>query len=213
MKPRVFRWFALMLLAALLAGCASGGGTLAYSGPTEQTVPMNGSIPGANVRYIGYSDAGAVVLINDQQALKKVGDSLDWKGTPVSGVDVSMAQRIVAANADRLQTLGTVSVRVADAQPEVATYPDSPTYEYKAAVTYTVRRGDRIPGTLITYKGKTENGAEFEGVSGYPYRKLGDSVAWAGRLRSNAYVDMTLRVTVYTDEFVTLVGLADIGLV
>jgi hypothetical protein len=76
-----------------------------------------------------------------------------------------------------------------------------------------VRKGDKIPGTQITYKGKTDNGAEFEGVSGYPYRKLGDSVSWTGRLRDNAYLDETMRVTVYADDFVTLVGLADIGLV
>lgn len=210
MRRRIF----LVVSLLVLAGCSGlGGGGLTYNGPTEQTIAMNESIPGADIRYIGYSEDGAVVVIDDQQAVKKVGDSLDWKGTPVSGVNVTMGQRIVAANADRLQTLGTVRVEIAAAQPELAPYPDSPAYEYKAAITYTVRRGDRIPGTLITYKGKTDNGAEFEGVSGYPYRKLGDSVTWSGRLRSNAYVDMTLRVTVYTDDFVTLVGLADIGLV
>lgn len=215
MIRRSCRVLTFMLLATLLAGCSFGGGdgTLTYNGPTEQTIAMNESLPGADIRYVGYSEDGAVVLIDDMQAIKKVGDSLDWKGTPVSGVKVTMTQRIVAANTERLQTVGTVRVDIDAAQPELATYPDNPAYEYKAALTYTVRRGDVIPGTLITYKGKTDNGAEFEGVSGYPYRKLGDSVSWSGRLRANAYIDMTLRVTVYTEDFVTLVGLADIGLV
>ena len=214
MTKRSWELISLILLVAVLAGCSGlGGGTLNYNGPTEQTISMNESLPGANIRYIGYSEDGAVVLIDDQQAVKKVGDSLDWKGTPVGGVKVTLGQRIVAANEERLQTVGTVRVEISDAQPELAPYPDRPTYEYKAAITYTVRRGDKIPGTLITFKGKTDNGAEFEGISGYPYRKLGDSVSWRGRLRTNAYVDMTLRVTVYTEDFVTLVGLADIGLV
>jgi hypothetical protein len=206
---------ATLLLAAMgLAACSGGGaGSLSYNGPTEQTIPMNESIPGSNIRYVGYGPEGATVLISDQQAVKKVGDSLDWKNEVVPGVQVSMAQRIVAANEQRLQTVGTVHIAISGAQPELAQFPDTPAYRYKVAVSYTVRKGDKIPGTQITYKGKTDNGAEFEGVSGYPYRKLGDSVSWTGRLRGNAYLDMTARVTVYTDEFVTLVGLADIGLV
>lgn len=208
------RLFTLMLLLVIvLAGCpATSSGTLTYSGPTEQTVPMGETIPGSNIRYVGYSDAGAEVFINDQRALKKVGDSLDWKGTPVSGVQVEMAQRILAANARRLQTVGTVKVTVSDVRPELAAFPDKPAFDYKVAVTYTVRKGEIVPGTLITYKGKTDEGAEFAGVSGYPYRKLGDSLAWTGRLRGNTYLDMTLRVAAYTDEFVTLGGVATLGL-
>ncbi len=201
------------LLALVLAGCpATSSGTLTYNGPTEQTVAMGSTIPGSNIRYVGYSEAGAEVLINDQRALKKVGDSLDWKGTPVPGVQVEMAQRILAANAQRLQTVGTVKVIVSDVRPELATFPDKPALDYKVAVSYTVRKGETVPGTLISYKGKTDEGAEFAGVSGYPYRKLGDSLAWTGRLRGNVYLDMTLRVIAYGDEFVTLGGLATIGL-
>lgn len=197
----------------VLVGCpATGSGTLTYNGPTEQTVPMGETIPGSNIRYVGYSEAGAEVLINDQRALKKVGDSLDWKGTPVPGVQVEMAQRILAANAQRLQTVGTVKVTVSDVRPELAIFPDKPAFDYKVAVSYTVRRGEIVPGTLITYKGKADEGAEFAGVSGYPYRKLGDSLAWTGRLRGNTYLDMTLRVIAYGDEFVTLGGLATLGL-
>lgn len=201
------------LLALVLAGCpATSSGVLTYNGPTEQTVQVGATIPGSNIRYVGYSEAGAEVLINDQRALKKVGDSLDWKGTPVPGVQVEMAQRILAANAQRLQTVGTVKVTVSDVRPELATFPDKPAFDYKVAVSYTVRKGEVIPGTLISYKGKTEEGAEFAGVSGYPYRKLGDSLTWTGRLRSNTYLDMTLRVIAYGDEFVTVGGLATIGL-
>ena len=202
-----------LLVIALLAGCrGAGSGTLVYNGPTEQTVAPGETIRGSNIRYVRYSDAGAEVLINDLPALKKVGDSLDWKGEPVPGVRVEMAQRILAVNAQRLQTVGTVKITVSDVQPGLATFPDRPAFDYKVAVTYTVRKGETVPGTWISYKGKAEAGAEFAGVTGYPYRKLGDSLAWVGRLRGNAYLDMTLRVIAYGDEFVTLGGLATIGL-
>lgn len=208
------RLFTLMLLlVVVLAGCrGAGSGSLTYNGPTEQTVAPGEAIPGSNIRFVSYSDAGAEVMINDQGALKKVGDSLDWKGTPVPGVQVEMAQRIVAVNAQRLQTVGTVKVTVADVRPELATFPVKPAFDYKVAVSYTVRKGETVPGTLLSYKGRAEDGAEFAGVNGYPYRKIGDSLTWAGRLRSNAYLDMTLRVIAYGDEFVTLGGLATIGL-
>lgn len=204
----------LCIIAVLLVTCAGGAaGTMTYNGPTEQTIGMGEGIPGSDVRYVGYSEAGAEVLIADQRAVKKVGDSLDWKGSPVPGVEVSVAQRILAANESRLQTVGSVKVTVEGAQPQSAQFPDNPEFSYKVAVSYTVRKGERVPGTLFTYKGKAADGAEFEGASGYPYRKLGDSLDWNGRLRDNVYLDMTLRVIAYADEFVTLGGLATLGLV
>ncbi len=207
-------WILMVLLLAVLAGCGRANeGSLTYDGPTEQTIAMGETIPGSTIRYVGYSEDGAEVVVNDRNTVKKVGDSLDWRGTPVAGVDVTMTQRILAANAQRLQTVGAVKVTVSNVRAELATFPDAPAFAYKVAVSYTVRKGETVPGTLISFKGKTDNGAEFAGVSGDPYRKLGDSLSWAGRLRSNTYLDMTLRVIAYGDSFVTLGGLATLGLV
>lgn len=206
-------WLCLAAVVGTLGGCTGRDAeTLIYNGPTEQTVRMGESIPGTDLRYVGYSNDSAEVLIADQRALKKVGDSLDWRGTPGAGVDVVLTQRILAANAERLQTVGTVKITVKDVSAVAAQYPDQPALSYTVAVGYTVRKGDSIPGTLIRYTGKTEDGAQFDGVSGYPYRKMGDSVSWMGRLRSNVYLDTTLRVIAYGDDFVTLGGLAKIGL-
>jgi hypothetical protein len=202
----------------VLAGCSmlgsTGGdsGALVYSGPTEQTVKMGEGIPGSNIRYVGYSDRGIEVLINDQRALKKQGDSLDWQGSPVPGAEVSMSQRILLANESRLQTLGAVEVTVRDPRPELALFPGQTPYTYKVAVTHTVRKGDAIPGTLITYEAKAEEGAQFGNLSGYPYRKLGDSVVWTGQLRTGVYLDATYRVVAYTDDFVTLGAIATLAL-
>ena len=209
------RLFGLALtLALILSACAFGAGssnTLTYAGASEQTIAMNDTFPGTDIRYVGYSDDNAIVIIVDQQAIKKRGDSLDWKGTPAAGVDVVLTQRIVAVSAERLQTVGTVKVTVQSVTSELAPFPDKPVYRYKVATTYNVKKGDRIPGTLISYVGKTDDGAQLEGVSGYPYRKMGDSIGWSGRLRANAYLDTTLRVIAYTDTFLQVGGLAEIG--
>jgi len=96
--------------------------------------------------------------------------------------------------------------------PAAAQYPDAPTFEYKVAVTYNVKRGALIPGTTISFAGKSDSGAELKGVSGYAFRRLGDSIGWQGQLRANTYLDMTLRVIAYTNDFLQLGGLATIGL-
>jgi hypothetical protein len=39
---------------------------------------------------------------------------------------------------------------------------------------------------------------------------MGDSVTWQGQIAPGVYLDTTLRVGAYTDDFVTLAGLATI---
>ncbi len=209
---------AALLLAMIVAGCSfipggGGGSVLKFDGATEQTIGMGESIPGSNIRFVGYSDLGAEVLINDQAAVKKQGDSLDWKATLAPGVDVSMPLRIILADASRLQTVGTVHVTISGANPQPAAVPAGAQYTYKVATGYTVRKGDRIPGTTIVFRGKSDEGAQLEGVDGYPYRRIGDSVTWAGRLNSYAYMDSTMRVAAYTEDILTLAGLAEIAIV
>ena len=206
---------AALLLALVVASCSfipgrGDGSVLKFDGATEQTIGMGESIPGSNIRFVGYSDLGAEVLIDDQRAVKKQGDSLDWKATLAPGVDVSMPLRIILADESRLQTVGTVHVTIRDANPQPAAVPPGAAYSYKVAMGHTVRKGDRIPGTTITFRGKSDEGAQFEGVSGYPYRRIGDSVTWAGQLNNHAYLESTMRVAAYTDDLLTLAGLAEI---
>lgn len=207
---------AVFIVLLTLTGClpgAGGGPILEYNGPAEQSIAMGEAMPGTDIRYVAYSDRGAEVTIGGQQALKKAGDSLDWKGTPVTGVDVALTQRVLLINQQRLQTVGTVKIAVHNVEPASAQFPDKPLYSYKVAVTYNVKRGAMIPGTLITYQDKANDGAQLGGVSGYPYRKMGDSIVWTGRLRGNTYLDMTVRVIAYADDFMQVAGLATIGVV
>ena len=204
----------VLCLALVVAGCANrqGDRTLTYKGAIEEGVGIGARIPGSDIQLVSIGEDGARLLIDDQPAVKKMGDSLDWSGAPVPGVHVVVTQRVLWLGTDKMQTGGVVTLTVSDALPQPAVYPDKPSLEYHVATTYTVRRGQTIPGTLVSYVGKNDAGAELAGVSGYPYRKLGDSIGWSGRLRNNVFVDETLRVIAYTDDFLQVAGLAKIGL-
>ena len=215
---RRFALSAVLLVAMILAGCSfipgrEGSSVLKFDGPTEQTTSMGESISGSDIRLVGYSDLGAEVLIDDQRAIKNQGDSLDWQMTLAPGVDVSMPLRIILADASRLQTSGTVHVTISGAKPQSATVPARAPHSYEVATGYTVRKGDRVPGTTITFRGKSDNGAQFEGVDGYSYRRIGDSLTWTGRLNDHAYIETTMRVAAYTEDLLALAGLAEIAVV
>ena len=77
-----------------------------------------------------------------------------------------------------------------------------------APVTYHVRKGHYIPGTLVKYVGRTEEGIELEGVEGYPYRKFGDSILWEGKLRERVFLKLNVRVLLITEDSITVAGTA-----
>jgi hypothetical protein len=209
--------FLVIVVVIVLAGCSfipgaggESGGVLAYDGATENGIAPGETMPGTNIKFVANTAEGAEVLINDQRAIKKIGDSLDWQGTVGPGVAVSMPQRIALITDNRLQTVGTVHVTIKGVNPVSGSVPAAGQYTYKVASGYTVRKGERVPGTTLVYQGKTDEGAQFGGTSDYPYRRVGDSVTWQGQLTSGVYLDTTLRVVAYTDEMVTLAGLATI---
>jgi hypothetical protein len=206
----------LFCLVVVLASClptSSGGGShLEYNGPTEQTILRGQTLWGTNIQYIGNTPDGAQVTIGGQTAVKKTADSLDWQGSPASGVQVALTQRVVSADDTRLITAGTVKVAVDGVSPAEGQFPDKPLTSFKVPVLYSVPRGATIPGTTITYVGAANDGAELGGVSGYRYRKSGDSISWRGRLRNNVYLDVTFRVVAYSANSLQITGLATLAL-
>jgi hypothetical protein len=117
----------------------------------------------------------------------------------------------VLADASRIQTVGTVRVAVSGATPQPGPFPGGGRYVYKVGSGHTVRKGDAIPGTTLTFLGRTDEGAQFGGIDGYPFRKLGDSVVWTGQVAPGVYVEMTYRVGAYTDDVLTVAGLGTVA--
>ncbi len=95
----------------------------------------------------------------------------------------------------------------------MASAPEETPMKYSnAPVTYHVRKGHNIPGTLVEYLGKAEEGVELDGVEGYPYRKLGDSIVWEGKLRERVFLQLNVRVILIAEDFIRVAGTANLFL-
>lgn len=208
-------WLAtgLGLVLTLLLACTSPEGQLVYTGPTEVTVLVGEYIPGTDIQFVGKGSEGAQVLIEGQPALKKLGDSLNWSGTVSEGVHIQVRLRVLHIAPERLLSGGTVRITVKDPAPEAGPTNKPRPIRYTVPVTYKVNRGDLIPGTTIVYTGREKGkGARLEGVGGYPYRAIGDSIVWDGALRSNVDLHLSLRLLFFNDSFMQVMGLATVSI-
>lgn len=187
------------------------GNQLVYTAPYRAVLDKGESVPGAQLEYVGEADQGIHVRIDGQDAYKKIGDSFNWSGSPASAVELAYKLRVMGVYLGVFQAWGDVDIIVSEPTPTVTELPDDAPLIFRAAVaTYSVSRGDPIPGTTITYLGKTDKGAEFAGVEGYAFREIADSLEWSGKVRDNVFVDLTMRVSSIKDDQVTLVGAATI---
>jgi len=201
--------------AALSTGCLRrpnlAPGSLLYKGPTELSVKPGQSFPGTGLQYVGMTDKMAEVRIDGQRALKKSGDSLDWSGSPSAGVQLDLAMRVLLVSEQSLHAGGTVTLEVADVNPQAAAVSSTSEIKFTVPVTYAVDKGETIAGTLITYEGHDEEkGAKLGGIPDYPYRKSGDSIVWEGKLRDNVSLRLDVRVLLYDENTLRVGGTATI---
>ncbi len=207
------RWFMLAALVALTA-CTqpTDSGTLDYTTAVETSIPPGKTLPGTDIRYLGKSDQGAQMSIGGQTALKQALDSLTWHGQSVPGLDANYDLRIVRFDAQSLTAAGTATLSIRGATPKAVPAQALPSnaLKFKGLVTYTVPKGQTIPGTAISYVGKAADGAQLGGIEGYPYRKIADSIDWTGQLIDRVFLDSTLRVVIFDDNNLTVSGTANI---
>ena len=212
MLKRTFLLAIVLTLTPLAIGACDGKGSeLTYTAPFEIGVTAGNFLPGTELQYLGMDSDRAEVTIKGQRALKQKGDSLSWEGQVHEGVSLDLESRVLWFDESTLHVGGTAKVTVKDATARAATPPESAPLTFgNAPVAYTVKKGERIPGTLLTYKGKADEGIELGGTDDYPYRKVGDSIVWTGALKENVWLELDLRVGVYTDQALTLAGLVSI---
>lgn len=213
MKKRGIILIVLGLLLSFLPNCQrkpkGGPLELLYIAPFEAGIKQGSDLPGTGIHYVGLSDKGAEILLDDQTAFKQKGDSLDRKGSPVEDVDLDLSLRVAWFTEETLYVAGIAKVTVRDPMPEVASIPTEVPVKYSnAPVTYRVEQGDYIPGTLVKYLSKREEGIELSGVEGYPYRKLGDSIVWEGRLKEKVFLQLNVRVIFIAEHFISVAGTA-----
>jgi hypothetical protein len=204
----------MALLLLFLSGCESEWtNRLPYAGPIEIGVERGSFLPGTDIQYLGRTEKGARVSIGDQESVKKLGDSVDWKGDMVPGVSVDQTLRVAFIMEETLHSVGTVRVVVTNPQAEAGPVNELAPVHYKLPVGYHVETGNTIPGTTLTYLGSTDKGAELGNVEGYPYRKVGDSITWQGKLREGLWLELDLRTALVTDKQLDVVGTADLWIV
>ena len=210
------RWWICGLGILLLLAVACGPGRqdqeneLRYGGPIEFGISQGEFLPGTGIQYLARTEEGAQVSIGGQQALKKIGDSLNWVFNPVDGVAADLGLRIVLFTGEELHVLGTAKIIIQEAAPQPGEIDDSAPIRYKLPVDYTIERGERIPGTGITYLGQTEQGAHLGNIDGYSYREIGDSIVWKGQLRDDVWLELNLRTVFIGEDALNVAGTGEL---
>jgi len=222
---------ALLLLALASLACAiqvprlnsetvppatSSGDILTFNIPVSLLILEPGeSIPYTQLSYQGREGNLYLVRIDNQMAEKRVGDSIRWQGVIAPGVSALYNLRVAPSlQQDNLLAGGSVEIGVFNPLPSENESDLSGREDYihfgNVFVDYRIPTGENIPGTTIIFEGKREEEAEFSGVSGYPYRAVGDSITWRGQIRENISVNYSLRIVSINDNELRVIGSAEL---
>jgi hypothetical protein len=208
MKSRWLTLIALMTLAITACTQQLPSGAMEYSTAFEHSIPVGQSLPGTDIKYLGKTGQGAQMSIGGQSALKQTFDSLTWSGEPAPDVSVDYNLRVISFDDKVLQAGGAAKVAVSNVKPQAVSPSSLPqdALTFKGVVTYSVAKGKTIPGTTITYDGKTPDGAKLGGIEGYAFRKEADSIVWFGKLTDKCFLQLDLRLVFYTDSAMQVTG-------
>jgi hypothetical protein len=176
------------------------------------------SIPGTQMSYINRENEIFNVTINDLPAVKRAGDSFTWKGIVAPGVIAKYGLRVsptllgnkmLAAGPVEIWVLNPIPIET-DVTPLVG---NAVLHFSNIAVDIRVPIEGQVPGTSLIYEGIDDQGATLNGSGRYPYRAVGDSLVWAGRLRGNVLVRYSLRVASFDEDSLRLIGTAELWII
>ncbi len=207
-----------------LGGLQTPPGAIAYQGPLELGINAGQTIPGTDIRLVN-AEAGADVAqfeIAGLRAPRRMGDSLDFDGAwpGISGVSYQLRLRVYQIGDGSVHAAGVQRLVIVNISPQVANEDLNDNEINGRGVTFafphtvTSKSGELFPGMTFGYSGQDERGATLRGLSEgeYPYRKLGDSVEWAGVLTPKIAVVYHLRLLYYQETSATLGGVAIVNL-
>ena len=198
-----------------LAGLETPPGALAFQGPLDVSLEPGQTIPATDMRLRSATGDAAEFEIAGMTAPRRLGDSLDFDGVwpGVANVQYNLRLRVYYVAANQVRAAGVQRVVIGDVQPQAASVElrgEPATFAYMVAA----NTGDLFPGMTLGYAGQDTRGAVLTGLpeGEYPYRKLGDSVVWKGRLRADIEVEYQLRMLYYQDNSARIGGIALISL-
>ncbi len=221
------KFFSVLLLINLLAlvGCAQFVGVgpvsvidtpsipnqLNYDGAITLSIKNAQTLPGTTLGYAGKTaDGRAIVTVGGQPAPKSTADSVNFTGSPASGAIVTLNTRVTSYDSNAVNLVGRVQITIKDPQPQAGEASANIVTAYGIPVSYTVKVGEKLPGSLIQYLGKSDEGAQFNNVGPFPFRQQFDSLVWDGRLREKIALRLDLRVISFSEDNATLVGTAKV---
>ncbi|MHB1317221.1 MAG: hypothetical protein ACYCYF_01240 [Anaerolineae bacterium] len=207
----------LLVAALALGACLSRTGqtaaSLTYSLPTTLAINRGEALLTTNIVYDSSTEEGINLLIGGQPAHKRRGDSVNWEGSFMPETQTELDLRIVWNTEEKVDLAGTAKVVVSQVAPQQGPIITTSPITFSGPVAYGVAKGSYIPGTTLTYVGKTEQGAELGGLfNEYPYREIGDSIVWEGTLRAGVYLRVELRTVQFDDNGLRLAGIATLWL-
>ncbi len=195
-------------------------GGIVFAGPTAPQVAAGARLPGTDITYVGKGgtlgevsaeNEDAIFTIAGLRSARRVGDSVDfdgaWPGIPGSIYQVRL--RIYAFNDNGVWLAGVQQLLLPNIAPERGRAPDGVvTLRFPFVDGVEADGSDTIHGTTFGYMGKYARGAQLSGPneSEYPYRAVGDSIAWQGTLRPEVGAKYDLRALAYGRESLRVGG-------
>jgi hypothetical protein len=197
------------------AGTPVSTDALVFNAPLyTTTLGIGDVVPGTQLRYLARNGGEYQVTIDGLGATKRAGDSFTWRGTIAPGVVGRYNLRISPTFiTDDLIVAGPVEIVVLNPIPiELSDAAAAPGDIHYGGITidHTLPVGGQLPGSTLIFQELTEDGALLGGTAGYPYRALGDSLTWIGRLRGGVVARYALRVTALNEERLRLSGTAEL---
>lgn len=192
-------------------GDANPSNQLSYDGAIAISIRSGTTFPGTTIGYKGKTpDGRALMTIAGQEAPKSTADSVAFAGSPIPGTVLNLNTRVGTYDNNAVNLFGTIHLSVTSPAPQMGPAAGDAITAFGIPVQYSVNKGNAIPGSTIQFVGKTDQGAQFTNVDGYPYRQQLDSVVWTGHLRSKVGLHLDLRLISFSEDSATLVGTAQV---
>lgn len=190
-------------------------GGMVFNGPIERGLRVGDRVPGTGIQLVGVSEAGAEFTIDGMRSVRAVGDSLDydgpWPGLP--GATYNLRMRIYRASDQSVRAAGVHQLTVQGVQP-VQTNARVNDATLRFPFTTGANLGGTFAGITYSYLGTDDRGAQIGGLpeGDYPYHKVGDSLSWAGNLRSDVQAEYNLRILMYNETGARVGGTVKLAL-
>lgn len=198
-----------------LAGLETPPGAIAFQGPVDVQLEPGQSVLASDIRLRRAAGDVAEFEIAGLNAARRLGDSLDYDGAwpGAANIQYNMRLRVYYLAAGQVRAAGVHRVVIENARPQaadVALRAEPMTFPYIVSA----NAGQQFPGMTLGYAGQESRGAVLAGLpeGEYPYRKIGDSIVWTGRLRGDVEVEYQLRMLYYQEGSARIGGIALISL-